>query len=108
MISGGWTFENDTLNFPETQLEQIDQAFHNVDKTLKSGGGKGWEQVFRVNSYHTSITPEVGQRMAENYKKWMPNHKVIWTQIGVKELGAPDMMVEIEVSAYDPEGASKA
>ncbi|CAJ0547525.1 Ff.00g042790.m01.CDS01 [Fusarium sp. VM40] len=105
---GGWTFENDTLAFPSTQLEQIDQAFYNVDKTLKSGGGKGWEQVFRVNSYHTSITPEVGQRMAENYKKWMPNHKVIWTQLGVKELGVPEMMVEIEVSAYDPEGASKA
>lgn len=46
--------------------------------------------------------------MAENYKKWMPNHKVIWTQLGVKELGVPEMMVEIEVSAYDPEGVSEA
>ncbi|KAF9776440.1 hypothetical protein IL306_005375 [Fusarium sp. DS 682] len=105
---GGWSLKDGELVFPEGQLEQIDQAFYNVDKALKAGGGKGWEQVFRVNSYHTEITPEVGQRMAENYKKWMPNHKVIWTQIGVKQLGAPDMKCEIEVSAYDPEGANKA
>jgi len=78
-----------------------------VDKALKAAGGKGWEQVFRVNSYHTEITPEVGQRMAENYKKWMPNHKVIWTQIGVRQLGVPTMYCEIEVSAYDPEGSTK-
>lgn len=96
------------LVFPETQLEQIDQAFHNVATALKAGGGKGWEQVYRVNSYHTEITPEVGQRMAENYKKWMPNHKVIWTQLGVAQLGVPQMKVEIEVVAIDAEGAAKA
>ncbi|KAF5676181.1 l-psp endoribonuclease family [Fusarium heterosporum] len=105
---GGWTFENETLNFAESQLEQIDQTFINVDKTLKTAGGKGWVQVYKVTSLHTEITPEVGQRMAENYKKWMPDHKVIWTQYGVKQLGAPEMKVEIEVVAYDPEGASTA
>jgi enamine deaminase RidA (YjgF/YER057c/UK114 family) len=46
--------------------------------------------------------------MAENYKKWMPNHKVIWTQLGIAQLGAPEMKVEIEVVAIDPEGTSKA
>ncbi|KAG7412831.1 hypothetical protein Forpe1208_v009413 [Fusarium oxysporum f. sp. rapae] len=106
-LSGCFIKDGD-LVFAETQLEQIDLAFENVDKALKAAGGKGWEQVFRVNSYHTEITPEVGQRMAENYKKWMPNHRVIWTQIGVKQLGVPTMFCEIEVSAYDPEGANKA
>ncbi|KAF5022590.1 hypothetical protein F66182_5361, partial [Fusarium sp. NRRL 66182] len=88
---GGWAFENGTFVFPESQLEQIDQAWRNVDKALKTAGGKGSEQVFRVNSYHTSITPEVGQRMKENFERWIPHHKPIWTQIGVKELGAPGM-----------------
>ncbi|CAG7558682.1 unnamed protein product [Fusarium equiseti] len=105
---GGWSLKDGELSFPESDLEQIDKAFHNVEKALKASGGKGWEQVYRVNSYHTKITPEVGQRMSENYKKWMPNHKVIWTQIGVAQLGVPEMKVEIEVVAIDPEGASKA
>ncbi|KAJ4251048.1 hypothetical protein NW762_011698 [Fusarium torreyae] len=105
---GGWIWQNNTLDFSDDVLEQIDQAFENVDKALQAGGSKGWEQVFRVNSYHLQITPEVTKRMSENYKKWMPNHKPIWTQIGVKELGAPNMAVEIEVVAHDPEGVSKA
>jgi len=106
--TGGWSLKDGELSFPESDLEQIDQAFYNVEKALKASGGKGWEQVYRVNSYHTKITPEVGQRMSENYKKWMPNHKVIWTQLGVAQLGVPEMKVEIEVVAIDPEGASKA
>ncbi|CZS79724.1 unnamed protein product [Fusarium graminearum] len=105
---GGWTLKDGELVFPETQLEQIDQAFHNVATALKAGGGKGWDQVYRVNSYHTEITPEVGQRMAENYKKWMPSHKVIWTQLGVAQLGVPEMKVEIEVVAIDADAAAKA
>lgn len=46
--------------------------------------------------------------MAENYKKWMPNHKVIWTQLGVAQLGVPEMKVEIEVVAIDADAAAKA
>jgi enamine deaminase RidA (YjgF/YER057c/UK114 family) len=102
LITGGWTAENGVPKFSESVEEQIDQAFVNVDTALKAAGGKGWDQVFRVNSYHLSITPEITARMSQNFKKWMPNHKPIWTQIGVKELGAPGMAVEIEVSAHDP------
>ena len=46
--------------------------------------------------------------MAENFKKWMPDHQPLWTEIGVAKLGADGMNVEIEVSAHDPEGATKA
>lgn len=69
---------------------------------MRDAGGKGWEQVFRVNSYHTDLTQEVTSIMTEQFGKWMPNHKPIWTEIGVKQLGAPNMNVEIEVVAYDP------
>lgn len=38
----------------------------------------------------------------------MPNHQPIWTEIGVAKLGLDEMRVEIEVSAYDEEGAREA
>lgn len=72
---------------------------------LKTAGGKGWSQVFKVASYHTSITPEGSARLSENIKKWMPDHRPIWTQVGVAQLGLDGMTVEIEVAAYDPQGA---
>ncbi|KAJ5685866.1 hypothetical protein N7536_008485, partial [Penicillium majusculum] len=34
------------------------KAFANVDLNLKHGGGKGWEQVFQLNSYHVPINDE--------------------------------------------------
>jgi hypothetical protein len=37
---------------------QIDQAFANVNVNLKHGGGKGGEQVFRLNLYHVLINDE--------------------------------------------------
>lgn len=36
-----------------------------------------------------------------NFDKWMPNHKALWTCIGVQRLGEDDMRVEIEVQAHD-------
>jgi enamine deaminase RidA (YjgF/YER057c/UK114 family) len=72
---------------------------------LKDAGGKGWTQVFRVTSYHTDLTPEVTAIMTANFRKYMPDHQPIWTEIGVQKLGADGMNVEIEVVAYDPEGA---
>lgn len=96
--------------FPKDLKAEYEQAFKNVDLALKTAGGKGWSQVFRVNSYHTNLedTAVVTGLMIEGYNKWMPDHAPIWTQIGVKQLGAPDMHVEIEVIAYDPEGAKSA
>jgi enamine deaminase RidA (YjgF/YER057c/UK114 family) len=38
----------------------------------------------------------------------MPDHKPIWTEVGVAKLAAEGMRVEIEVVAYDPEGAKSA
>lgn len=82
-------------------MDEIDQAFKNVDIALKAAGGKGWSQVYRINSYHIGITPEVTAQMAANFQKWMPDHHPIWTEIGVAELGLDGMRVEIEVSAYN-------
>lgn len=99
---GGWD-EDDATSFPKDLKSEIDQAFANVDRNLRDAGGRGWSQVFRVNSYHTyDLTPEVTVFMTENLRRWMPDHKPIWTEIGVRQLGLPGMNVEIEVVAYDP------
>ena len=36
------------------------------------------------------------------FKKWMPDHKPIWTAIGVAKLAEEEMRIEIEVVAFDP------
>jgi enamine deaminase RidA (YjgF/YER057c/UK114 family) len=101
-IPGGWHPTNPPFPLSTNIREQIAQAFTNVDIALKDAGGKGWEQVFRVNSYHLPLNDEALGIMGEMFQKWMPNHKPIWTAVGVSRLGLDDMRVEIEVSAYDP------
>ncbi|RYP91862.1 hypothetical protein DL770_002039 [Monosporascus sp. CRB-9-2] len=97
---GGWDPKTGVIN---TEINaQIEQAFANVDLCLKDAGGKGWSQVFRVNSYHVPLNNEAVEAMKRGLEKWMPNHKPIWTTVGVQRLAEDDMRVEIEVSAYDP------
>ena len=61
-------------------------------------------QVYRINSYHLPLNDEAMAVMADNFRKYMPNHRPICTCVGVTRLGADDMRVEIEVYAHDPEG----
>ncbi|KAI7329972.1 hypothetical protein KC315_g5914 [Hortaea werneckii] len=96
---GGWDPSNGVI--PENIDDQIDQAFANVDLAIKTAGGKGWSQVFRVNSYHIPMDDAALSAMTRNFKKWMPNHCPIWTCIGVPRLGEEAMKVEIEVVAID-------
>lgn len=109
-LTGGWdchTTESDpTGTIPEDINAEIDQAFANVDHNLKHAGGKGWSQVYRVVTYSTSI-PEQSERIIYNLRKWMPDHCATWTELGVKELGLPTMHFEIDVEAYDEEGAAE-
>lgn len=58
-------------------------------------------------TYSTDIGPQ-HDRIVENFRKWMPNHYPIWTEIGVKQLGVDSMNFEIDVEAYDEEGAAEA
>lgn len=105
-IAGGW--DTTTGAYSSDINTQIDQAFSNVELNLKDAGGKGWSQVFRVNSYHVPLGEEAMAAMVRNLKKWMPDHKAIWTTVGVAELGEKEMIVEIEVVAHDGEGAEVA
>ena len=101
MQIGGWNPENGVIH--REINAQIDQAFENVEMNLKDAGGNGWDQVFRVVSYHVPINNEAMDAMVRNFKKWCPNHNPIWTVIGVPRLGEDDMRVEIEVVAHIPD-----
>ncbi|MBB5850289.1 RidA family protein [Amycolatopsis umgeniensis] len=97
---GGW---DDDLNFPESLEDEIVRAFENVERTLATAGAT-WRDVIAVNSYHVPETPgfigETHNRvMVEQFRKWMGDRLPIWTEIGVAALGAPNMRVEIRVTA---------
>lgn len=103
---GGWDPKSGVIHADVN--DQIDLAFANVELALKTAGGKGWSQVFRVNSYHIPMSDDTLEALVRNFKKYMPNHQPIWTCIGVPKLGDPNMKVEIEVVAHDEEGAKAA
>ncbi|TQV98025.1 L-PSP endoribonuclease family protein [Cordyceps javanica] len=98
---GGWN--PDTGEFYKEINEQIDQAFRNVELALHDAGGKGWSQVYRINSYHVPMNNEALDAMVRNFKRYLPDHEPLWTCVGVTRLAEDDMRVEIEVVAHDPD-----
>jgi len=93
---GGWT---DDLQFPERLEDEIELAFKNVERVLVAAGAT-WEHVIHVNSYHVGgFPPAVNETMARLFRQYMPNRAPIWTELGVSELGAPGMRIEIRVTA---------
>jgi len=100
---GGWN--PDTLDFPVgVPIEaEINQAFDNVAFMLRQIG-LDWTNVAHVNSYHT-LEPDgtilaATAEMARQFRKRMPDHRPIWTCLGVAVLGDPKMHVEIRVTAF--------
>ena len=100
---GGW--DPETLEFQTGRSieEEINQAFDNVAAMLIAVG-LGWENVAHVNSYHV---PEADgtilaatAEMARQFRRRMPDHKPIWTCLGVAVLGDAKMRVEIRVTAF--------
>ncbi|KAK0637629.1 hypothetical protein DIS24_g10628 [Lasiodiplodia hormozganensis] len=106
--AGQGGFYDADLNISQLVPEQIDQAFVNVDTALRDAGCKGgWAHVFRINSFHIQLDQEAQDAMVRNFKKWMPDNHPVWTCVQVGRLGDDRMRVEIEVSAFDPEGAKE-
>ncbi|KAH7349751.1 endoribonuclease L-PSP [Plectosphaerella cucumerina] len=98
---GGWDPHSVPPKFPGDLESQIDQAFSNIDTALKDAGGKGISQVYRITSYHPKSCGDAMPTMKANLLKWFPDHKPIWTAVGVENLGLPEMLVEIEAIAHD-------
>jgi len=107
---GGWLNKSSQVDRPDLSDfpipddidAQVDQAFANVDASLKAAGCTGWEQVYRITAYLAPLTQEGVDAIVKNLKDWMPYHKPICTLLGVEKLALDNMKVEIEVVAYDP------
>ncbi|KAL5348129.1 hypothetical protein V498_10713 [Pseudogymnoascus sp. VKM F-4517 (FW-2822)] len=98
---GGWDRETDKID--REIVAQIEQAFDNVEHTLKLAGcSGGWENVFFLRSHHLPINDEAMETMVRCLKKYCPNHQPVWTALGVPRLAFDDMRVEIEVRAHIP------
>ncbi|MES2174859.1 MAG: RidA family protein [Pseudomonadota bacterium] len=96
---GGW---NDDLVIAADLEDEIAQAFQNVERTLSTAGAS-WANVVHVNSYHVGgFPPVVNETMATLFRRYMPDHAPIWTQVGVDALGLPEMRIEIRVTAIVP------
>ena len=88
-----------TSEVPKNLGKEIDLAFANVEAALKAAGGKGWEQVYKVRSYHIPLDEEALEHTVRNLKKYTPNHRPLVTVVGVTSLAIPGMRIEIEVEA---------
>lgn len=57
---GGWDATSGDIS-KDIEAE-IEQAFANVNLNIKDAGGKGWEQVFRMTTYHVVLNDERHRR----------------------------------------------
>lgn len=97
-LSGGWNPETSVIH--SDLSAEVDQAFANVELALRTAGGKGWSQVYKVRMYVLNMDDATVEPAMRNMKKWMPNHQPLLTLLGVKELGIEGMHIEIEVEAH--------
>lgn len=93
---------------PDELRKQIDQAFSNVELTLKNAGSTGWNEVYLVRIYY--VVPGDGQEwkqgmkqsvkfMGDALRKWCPEHRPLCTAVEVRGLAAEGMVVDVEVEA---------
>ncbi|KAF1988215.1 YjgF-like protein [Aulographum hederae CBS 113979] len=99
-ISGQAGWDPQTGDIPTDIAAQISLAFSNVELALRDAGGKDWEQVFKVNSYHTDMGEEALEAFVENLRRYAP-HRPLLTAVAVPTLADPKAIVEIEVVAVD-------
>ena len=97
-LVGGW--DPDTFVIPGDLPTQISQAFKNVEISLNNAREKGWSEVNKVVNYHVPLNNEAIELFVENMKKYCPDHQPCWTVVGVQQLGADGMMIEIDVKAH--------
>lgn len=96
---GGWDPETGKLR--DDLAGEIAQAFANVDLALKTAGGQGWSQVYRINMYlAVDFNEEVFGLLVENLKTALPDHAPICTAVGVRALAFEGMRIEIEAIAH--------
>src|SRR5271170_2083169 len=85
-----FVFRDDEGKFPEDLDEHIHLAFKNCEKALKDAGGKGFDEVYSLVTYHCPMDDE-SLGIAVKYVKMYLPHKPIWTAVGVPALAEKQM-----------------
>jgi enamine deaminase RidA (YjgF/YER057c/UK114 family) len=93
---GGWGPDRvvDTSG-PEAQVRL---AVENVDRILREAGLRGWEDVHYLRSYHVGLTRNL-PILFDALRERIPEHRPVWTAIGVASLADRDSLIELEVEA---------
>ncbi|KAH7034677.1 endoribonuclease L-PSP family protein [Microdochium trichocladiopsis] len=79
--------------------DQIEACFDNCDLALKTAGvTSGLASAHKVHCFVTDIKDEAA--VMEVWKSRYPEHRPTWMTLGIKELAAPGMLVEIQVEAH--------
>lgn len=95
--TGGWDPSSGEIS---TDLSvEVERAFANVELALKTAGGKGWSEVYKINLFYLDLDEEMMQVWRKTVEKWCPNHKPLLTATAAASLAIPGMHVEIEVAA---------
>lgn len=81
-------------------LQQMKNCYESINKVLKNYGCT-FNDVVLENIYTTSMAAL--QTSASYRQEIYKNHFPTGSWIGIKELGLPEMMIEIEVEALVPE-----
>jgi enamine deaminase RidA (YjgF/YER057c/UK114 family) len=93
---GGWDLQGNLD--PDDIHKQTQLAIENVDRVLREAGLRGWEDVYSLHSYHTDISQSF-EVVSNGLKERIPNHRPIWTAVGVAALAVPTMRIELQVEA---------
>lgn len=94
---GGW--DSDGV-IPSDPVKQIELAFENVAKALEAAHkGLTWKNVYAVRSYHIDIDG-TADHVINGFRRYMPDHRPVWTCVEIAKLGIEGMLIEIEVEAH--------
>ncbi|KAL1592271.1 hypothetical protein SLS60_011348 [Paraconiothyrium brasiliense] len=93
---GGW--DNSGKVVPDLK-KQVELAFSNVEKALQAADTRlSWKNVYAVRSFHISLD-ETADYVIENFRKFTPERRPVFTCVEIRKLGIEGMQVEIEVEA---------
>lgn len=92
---GGWDSNG---KFAESYKEQAEQALANCEAALKEAGAS-FENVIRIESFHVPPVKDEGIMNPIVEKLAKLENKPSWTAVSVSSLAAPNMLIEIQVTA---------
>lgn len=89
---------NEDGTIPETDKDQIEQAFRRLKLILEEAGASV-NQIVELVSYHVGIANNLADFM-EIKGRYIPEPYPTWTILEVAGLARPELVIEIKAVAY--------